>query len=74
MSVVSLAIALHNRAHEIWTAGGEDAAKEAALRLREAAGAWDYLSQRELPRWIDPPPERPVEISSEVCKAMSELE
>jgi len=40
--------------------------------LRTAAGIFDYVATRELPRWVDLPTERPTEVNIAICQALKE--
>jgi len=78
MVTLTFAIANINKAFEVVNSGGntaesfEEPSKRAALLLRTAAGVFDYIATRELPRWIDAPKDRPFEVNIGVCKALSE--
>lgn len=49
----------------------DENSKKAAQHLRTAAGIFEYVETRELPRWLDTPSDRPFELSFKVCRALS---
>jgi len=48
----------------------DEASKKAVQLLRTAAGIFDYVATRELPRWTDLPKALPLEINAAICNAL----
>jgi len=76
MGCLVYAYANMNRAFETLSSASEadfeEPSKKAATYLRTAAGIFDYVNTRELPRWTDIPKERPMEITSQILQALTE--
>jgi hypothetical protein len=77
MILTTLGLAYYNRAAEIMRGAESNSfdenVKRAAAYLRKAAGIFDHLATVEIPKWQNPPPERAIETSPEVAKALSNL-
>jgi len=76
MSLITYAFAHINRACDIISISSdssfEEDSKKAVALLRTASGIFEYVQTRELPRWLEPPVERPIEVNSNICQALSD--
>jgi len=50
----------------------EESSKQAANHFRTAAGILEYMMTKELPRWLDIPADKPMELYSTILQALSD--
>jgi len=76
MVLICYALAHVNRALDSLSLSSDGSfdedSKRAANYLRQAAGIFEYVQTRELPRWLELPKDRPLEVNSNVCQALSD--
>eukprot|EP01089_Gocevia_fonbrunei_P001650 TRINITY_DN1153_c0_g1_i3.p1 TRINITY_DN1153_c0_g1~~TRINITY_DN1153_c0_g1_i3.p1 ORF type:complete len:377 (-),score=48.54 TRINITY_DN1153_c0_g1_i3:63-1193(-) len=73
MVLMTYGIAHWNRAAEFLGLPSEDNIKAAANQLRIAAGIFDHLTQIEIPRWYNAPPERALECTRYVAQTLQSI-
>lgn len=76
MILIAYAVAHINRSYEVISISSsdsfEESSKKSASNIRIAAGIFDYIQTKEIPRWSELPSDRPIEINTSICQSLSD--